>query len=310
MNDTRSGRLAMAKTYSVLGDSISTFEGAVPAENRCYYDAADTNGTGVTSQDETWWARVIDAEDGELLANASFSGSMVQGDGFPAGRHPSRANQLLGDDGRAPDAVLVFIGINDYGWASPEAQFAGGSEAAPKGASYDLEDVDPAGGAPGDASERFEAAYAEMLANVREVAPYAEIWCVTLLPGRMARHAKGAFCYRLRGADLEEYNEAIRNAAENAGARVADVAELGFDYDAADGTHPTKEGMVQLAALVEAAMCKARDDEEGYVAVMRSYPERLRSSRFCDKPSCVGCPHASITRERWSCMCADRLTAA
>lgn len=310
MNDTRSGRLAMAKTYSVLGDSISTFEGAVPAENRCYYDAADTNGTGVTSQDETWWARVIDAEDGELLANASFSGSMVQGDGFPAGRHPSRANQLLGDDGRAPDAVLVFIGINDYGWASPEAQFAGGSEAAPKGASYDIEDVDPAGGAPGDAAERFEAAYAEMLANVLEVAPYADIWCVTLLPGRMARHAKGAFCYRLRGADLEEYNEAIRNAAEQAGARVADVAELGFDYDAADGTHPTKGGMVQLAALVEAAMCKARDDEEGYAAVMRSYPERLRSSRFCDKPSCVGCPHASITRERWSCMCADRLTAA
>lgn len=300
----------MAKTYSVLGDSISTFEGVVSADNRCYYDAADTNGTGVASQDETWWSRVIDAEDGELLANASFSGSMVQGDGFPAGRHPSRANQLLGDDGRAPDAVLVFIGINDYGWGSPEAQVVGGSEAAPKGASYDLEGIDPAGGAPDDAPERFEAAYAEMLANVREVAPYAEIWCVTLLPGRMARHAKGAFCYRLRGIDIDDYNEAIRNAAENAGALVADVAELGFDYDAADGTHPTKEGMVQFAALVEAAMCKARDDEESYAAVMRSYPERLRSSRFCDKSSCVGCSHASITRERWSCMCADRLTAA
>lgn len=297
----------MAKTYSVLGDSISTFEGVVSADNRCYYDAADTNGTGVASQDETWWSRVIDAEDGELLANASFSGSMVQGDGFPAGRHPSRANQLLGDDGCAPDAVLVFIGINDYGWGSPEAQVVGGSEAAPKGASYDLDGVDPAGGADDDAAERFEAAYAEMLANVREVAPYAEIWCVTLLPGRMARHAKGAFCYRLRGIDIDDYNEAIRNAAENAGALVADVAELGFDYDAADGTHPTKEGMVQFAALVEAAMCKARDDEEGYAAVMRSYPERLRSSRFCDKLSCVGCPHASITDTRWSCVCADRL---
>lgn len=301
----------MAKTYSVLGDSISTFEGVVPAENRCYYDAADTNGTGVASQDETWWSRVIDAEDGELLANASFSGSMVQGDGFPAGRHPSRANQLLGDDGRAPDAVLVFIGINDYGWGSPEAQVVGGSEAAPKCVDpAAFPDVNPSGPAPADAVQRFERAYSEMLDNVREAAPEAEVWCVTLLPGRMARHAKGAFCYRLRGIDIDDYNEAICNAAENAGALVADVAELGFDYDAADGTHPTKEGMVQFAALVEAAMCKARDDEEGYAAVMRSYPERLRSSRFCDKPSCVGCPHASITRERWSCMCADRLTAA
>ena len=298
----------MAKTYSVLGDSISTFEGAIPAGNRCYYDAADTNGTGVTLQDETWWARVIAAEDAELLANASFSGSMVQGDGFPAARDESRARQLLGGDGRAPDAVLVFIGINDYGWGSPEAQVVGGSEAAPKCVdAAAFPDVNPSGPAPADAVQRFECAYSEMLANVREVAPNAEIWCVTLLPGRMAGHAKGAFCYRLRGADLEEYNEAIRNAAEQAGARVADVAELGFDYDASDGTHPTKEGMVQLAALVRAAMCKARDDD-GCAASLAGYPQRLRSARFCDKPSCIGCEHASITRDRWSCICADRLS--
>lgn len=296
----------MAKAYSVLGDSISTFEGAIPPKNRCYYDAADTNGTGIASQAETWWMRVIAAEGGELLANASFSGSMVQGDGFPAGRDPVRARQLLGEGGRMPDVVLVFIGINDYGWASPEAQFAGGSEAAPKAAAYDLSGVDPAGCADDEAVVRFEGAYAEMLANVREVAPDAEVWCVTLLPGRMADRAKGSFCYRLRGIDLEDYNEAIRNAAEQAGAHVADVAGLGFDYDASDGTHPTKEGMCQLATLVEAAMRKARGDDEGYVAAIADYPERLRSSRFCDRASCVGCEHASITSSRWSCVCGQR----
>lgn len=298
----------MAKAYSVLGDSISTFEGEVPAANRCYYDAADTNGTGVTSKDGTWWMRVIAEEGGEFLSNASFSGSMVQGEGFPAGRTLSRSRQLLGADGRQPDVVLVFIGINDYGWGSPEAQVVGGSEAAPKCVDASAcPDVDPSGPAPADAVQRFERAYSEMLGNVRKAAPNAEIWCVTLLPGRMDGHSESTFCYRLRGIDLDDYNEAIRNAAERAGALVADVAELGFDYDAADGTHPTKEGMVQLAALVRASMCKARDDEECCADALAGYPERLRSARFCDKPSCVGCPHASITDSRWSCVCADRL---
>lgn len=295
----------MAKAYSVLGDSISTFKGAVPAENRCYYDTTDTNGTGVTSQDETWWARIIAEEGGELLANASFSGSMVQGEGFPAGRHPSRVGQLLGADGRQPDVVLVFIGINDYGWGSPEAQVVGGSEAAPKCVdAAAFPDVNPSGPAPADAVQRFERAYTEMLGNVRETAPEAEVWCLTVPPGRVAGKGDSMFCYRLRGIDIDDYNEAIRNAANRAGALVADVAELGFDYDAADGTHPTKEGMRQLAALVEAAMCKARGDEEGCAAALSGYPERLRSARFCDKPSCIGCPHASITDPRWSCVCA------
>lgn len=298
----------MTKAYSVLGDSISTFDGEIPAENRFYFDAADTNGTGVTSPGETWWMLAIGEEQGELLSNASFSGAMVQGDGFPAGHDPARVRQLLGDEGRMPDAVLVFMGINDYGWGSPEAQFAGGSEAAPPDASYDLEGVDPAGVADDDAAEAFEKAYYEMLENVREAAPYAEVWCITLVPGRMAGQPKGSFCYRLRGIDLEDYNEAIRSAAEQAGAKVADVAELGFDYDAADGTHPTKEGMRQFATLVKAAMCKARDDDEGCASALRDYPERLRSSRFCDKASCVGCEHASISQNRWSCVCGDRVS--
>lgn len=32
----------MAASYSVLGDSISTFKGVVPPENRWYYDAGGT----------------------------------------------------------------------------------------------------------------------------------------------------------------------------------------------------------------------------------------------------------------------------
>lgn len=301
----------MAASYSVLGDSISTFKGVVPPENRWYYDAGDTNGTGVASPDATWWMRVVGGAGGKFLANASFSGSMVQGCGFPAGRDAARARQLLGPNGEAPDVVLVFIGINDYGWGSPEAQAAGGSEAAPKCTLRDdVAGADPAGLASADAVARFEAAYAEMLDNVHAVAPDAEAWCLTLPPGRVSGEPGSTFCYRLRGADLQEYNDAIHRAAQRAGAKVADVAALGFDYDAIDGTHPTKEGMRQLAALALAAMNAAEGDDAGCEEALRDYPERLRSRRTCDEACCAGCPHASITEHRWTCVCAHQLVGA
>lgn len=298
----------MQKTYSVLGDSISTFKGVVPDENRWYYDAADTNRTGVTSPGQTWWMHVIEGEGGALAANASFSGSMVQGDGFPAACDPKRARQLRGADAKQPNVVLVFIGVNDYGWASPEAQFVGGSEAAPKHPAYDdLSHVDPAGPAPSDAVAKFARAYADMLANVRAVAPDAEVWCATIPPGRVSGNAESTFCYRLRGIDIDEYNDAIRAAAAASGARVADMAALGFDYDATDGTHPNEEGMRQLATLFRASMRHAAGDEAGRDALMQGYPRRLRSSRFCDKPSCVGCEFSAITPTSWSCVCRKQL---
>lgn len=298
----------MGESFSILGDSISTFKGIIPAENRWYYDAEDTNGTGVTNPDETWWAQVVKALDGTFLANASFSGSMVQGCGFPAACDPKRAGQILGDDGTAPDNVLVFIGLNDYGWGSPEAQAVGGSEAAPAcTAEDDLDDVDPAGPAPDDAAERFGEAYAQMLANIREVAPNATIWCVTLIPGRVAGNPASTFCYRLRGVDFADYNLAIQDAAEDALAKVADIDALGFDYDTTDGSHPTKAGMVQLASLVSAAILREKGDEDAFSAVMSQYPQRLRSARFCDKPTCIGCTFSTIEPDRWSCICAQQL---
>ena len=69
----------MTKRISVFGDSISTFEGVTVAGNRCYYDDADTNGTGVAQPADTWWMQVIDALGGELCANGAYSSSMVSG---------------------------------------------------------------------------------------------------------------------------------------------------------------------------------------------------------------------------------------
>ena len=355
----------LAPRISVLGDSISTFAGCTAEGNRVYYQPPQTHLTGVESLSQTWWMRVIEGVGGRLCANASYSGSMVQGNGFPAAEQPGRAEQLLGSNGKAPDAVLVFMGVNDYGWGSPEAQEAGRSEAAPAvvaarcaaasahddafsatvgtaensegdgpdsaggttaveaGVAGDVEHMEEAlpeafsmlppavpGAAPADADERFGAAYERKLRRVQEAVPGAEVWCITIPPGREHGKTASAFAYALRGVSLDAYNQAINDAAAATGARVADVAAMGFDYDAYDGTHPTAAGMEQLASMVlnaiawESEMAPSRLGGALANCPLPPLPsDEMRSTRRCKKRTCVGCPYARSTGNPWFCIC-------
>lgn len=92
------------KKISILGDSISTFNGYLPSGYETYYPKGD-----VTAVNQTWWKRVIDNTGMELAVNASYSGSSVQSDGsgIPAVNDDRIAQ--LGD----PDIILVDMGIND-----------------------------------------------------------------------------------------------------------------------------------------------------------------------------------------------------
>lgn len=284
----------MGKLISVFGDSISTFEGVTVAGNRTYYDAADTNGTGVTRPEDTWWGQVIEREGGTLLANAAFSGGMVAGAGFPAARAPERARQILGTAGETPDEVLVFIGINDYGWGSARAQARGGSEAAPGGPVAQEAGFEP-GLAPAGALQEFALAYDEMLENLRAAAPEAIVRCLTLLPGRVAGSAQPTFCPQLRGISVDDYNRAIKGAAVANGCQVADVAAFGLDYEASDGTHPTAHGMRQLAELAWAAITGGQPDPSLFAGMASGNP--------CERAAGVGCPFAQNTGTKWSCVC-------
>lgn len=250
-----------AKTFSIMGDSISTFEGCVPDGYTLFYNDERLERSGVLRPEDTWWSHAVRALGGTVLADSAWSGSMVEGAGFPAASSPERAAALLGPDGQAPDAVLVFIGINDYGWGGAEAQAAGRSHAMPRCIDPATVPEQIAGAAPADAAERFGAAYRTMLRNIRAAAPEAAVYCITLLPGRTHGVDHPEFCYRLRGRHLDEYNAAIRDAAAAEGCRVADVRTFGRDYDSLEGTHPTNLGMRQFASMVVRAMQLA--DETG-----------------------------------------------
>ena len=65
------------KNFSILGDSISTFEGVSIPKNASYYDLGRKLSSGVTTVINTWWGCVLERLDAKLLVNNSISGSTV-----------------------------------------------------------------------------------------------------------------------------------------------------------------------------------------------------------------------------------------
>lgn len=286
-----------APGFSILGDSISTLQGFVPAGWRVHYEG-EVSVPGVVAPQDTWWGKVIDHFGGHLVANSSYSGSVVEGFGFPAAVSDERLAALAGADCTAPDVVLVFMGINDYGWGGGRNQVMGGSLSASSS-------PDELGGPCGVervvgpcALEQFEAAYARVLDGVRMRFPAAETWCITLCPGHTASPELSCYKYSIKGIELEAYNGAIRRAAMSAGAHVADIASYGVAYEAVDACHPSALGMVQIADMVAAQM-EGRAVEQPPASVACA----PRSERTCFEPHCAGCPLDDADPAHWNIAC-------
>ena len=312
----------MTRFVSILGDSISTFEGMLPDGYNVFYQGEFIEDTGVYTVADTWWAQVIEAMGGQLLANASWSGSMVEGAGMPAGNCNERV-AALARDGQVPDDVLIYFGTNDYGWGSPLFQAAARVGEVPfflveKGL---LPEEGIAGLAPEYAAESFGIAYRCMLERIRGMYPAARIWCISLAPGRLRGCDCSTFTYNLRGVPWKAYNAAIAQAAADVNAaaeigdglftdatvakgegpcRVLDIAALGYDYEAREGTHPTVLGMRQLAWMVCRTMGLA-------AAEGTEYPggDCFRATDPCIEPgrTCVGCEFVQSTGNQWRHVC-------
>lgn len=97
--------LLRGKKFSVLGDSISTFNGKIPTGHPAAYP-----NFGLSDWQQTWWGLLTTEKYGmELVANASWSGGTMTGTGN--GSLPNYI-PLLGDN---PDYIFLFGGTNDYG---------------------------------------------------------------------------------------------------------------------------------------------------------------------------------------------------
>ena len=218
------------KYFSILGDSLSTLAGYNPPEYSVFYDGDVKYISGVYTAAETWWGIVIDSLGGELLMNGSYSGTTVA-------KHPeceiesygssSSRTSSLGSSDHAPDVIMVFIGLNDYGRGMPI---------------YPTENNDGIG--------VFSVAYRTMLAKIKANYPESEVWCLTLPCGISNSLEKPLMPPRRSGGDLADYSAAIRECANDFDCRVIDICNPDEPYATIDGYHPTSDGMRTIAKAV------------------------------------------------------------
>ena len=107
--------------FSVVGDSISTFQAYSPVGAEHY--APDLAGaSGVASVEDTWWMQVIRTLGGAYLSNISISGNTICTEGKMGGFPPQRLGQLTAE-GKTPDHILLYAGLNDVMFYIPPAVF-------------------------------------------------------------------------------------------------------------------------------------------------------------------------------------------
>ena len=212
------------KYFSVIGDSISTFEGTMPAGYALYYDKETQKINRFRGVDDMWWAIVGKALGAELLVNGSWSGGRVTGD-FPGACSEERVAALRTVDA-VPDYILIYIGLNDFGNG------------------VKLYKDDPQAPDP----LFFASAYRLMLRRLKEAYPDAHIYCGALMLSQRLGDTDWDLLRELGRTDLPAFNGEIRAAAEEYGCEFVDLFSGGCRYNALDGVHPTAGGHAQIAA--------------------------------------------------------------
>ncbi len=204
---------------SILGDSISTFEGYNPEGYAVYYDSSTQARNNLHSVSDTWWYQVIKELNGELCVNNSYSGSRVSGKAFPSATSKERLHCLHASS--QPDVILIYLGFNDFGYGVKIRN------------RFKLNDL-----------SCFQDAYNIMLKTIKN-RYQARIICGTLMRTRMAGNDYWIFPEYYHGIAFEEYNETIRRVARR---NRCDLADLGNQrYETLDGTHPTVNGHREIA---------------------------------------------------------------
>lgn len=212
------------RMVSILGDSISTYEGYNPLGYAVFYDKAMQVRNGLNSVYDTWWAKVNQRIGAYLCVNDSYSGSRVTGTGFPAASSIERLQNLRTSE-CVPELILIYIGMNDFG-----------NGVKIKERSMSQKDM-----------SAFEPAYDAMLAELKRLYPLAQVLCGTLMKSVLRGDSYWTFPERYAGVCLDEYNQVIRRTAEKRACLIADLAAMELRYETLDGSHPTVQGHQTMA---------------------------------------------------------------
>jgi len=161
----------VGKSFSIIGDSISTYQGIIPAGFSCFYPYPTAD---VSDYNRTWWMMTINRLGGTLFLNNSYSGSCVAADSSSSTYLKSRLN-YCNVQGQFADVCLIFMGAND-------AASSIVSEA------------------------KFKERYKIMLDNLVEMAPDMEIVLMTLPISKLYNAERQTSFNKIISDYAKEYN--------------------------------------------------------------------------------------------------------
>ncbi len=208
------------KKLSILGDSISTYKGISdnPEYNRMlrfnksYYEPP-------FPLEKTYWMQIINDLDLTLCVNNSFSGGLLYNENDPDSGI-CRARFLSRDNGEIPDIIIVFMGINDFGYR-----------------------IHP---------DTFGSDYTKALLLIKEKHPSARVCCVNL-PNRAPELEKYTVMYN------EKISEAVKTAGEGffiADFFGSALRSNIYRENTCEGLHPNEQGMKIIADFIKEALIK------------------------------------------------------
>lgn len=147
-------------SYSILGDSYSTYEGWIPENYLSWYGSWEENTKGV---EDTWWHKLAKSRNWKLLDNCSYSGSTICTTGYngvePEQSFIYRMKHYFNKEAKhKPDLILVEGGINDT-FTSPVGEL--------KYADWTEEDL-----------KTSLPAFCHMISYLKENQPQARIICL------------------------------------------------------------------------------------------------------------------------------------
>lgn len=221
------------KYFSILGDSISTFEGISEPKEAIYYDTSRKLASGIVTVSDTWWGQVVESLGGKLLVNNSLSGSTVCWNSLyqvPSYGCSDERTASLGKDGIEPDVIIVFMGTNDWGHGFQVVS------------SKHIKDEHHCA--------IFSNAYQTMLKKLKANYPKAEIWCLSLPISGCSVKESFEFPYYYGGRHISEYCDAIKESAQQYNCRIIDLYNCCEPYDTLDGFHPNANGMITISNAI------------------------------------------------------------
>lgn len=229
------------KKVSILGDSISTFNGI--SNNPSYNNTIDGSAIYYPNSvrievEETWWQQLIDVLDMELCVNNSWSGSAVfkERSGAEAA-YINRCVELHNNAGETPDVILIYLGTNDFSafrgsWGTADA------------IDYTALIIEGENGVYTYATpETVSEAYAIMLHKIQQKYPDALVYGIGLL-------AQGSVSPTMANCNNEL--KAVMEHFEVPYVELESLTDSEEEHEAlmANLLHPKEEGMDQITARV------------------------------------------------------------